>query len=129
MSIQALLFRLKDLHIINESYYRQWCIDVNRLGWRKHEPLEMAPEQPQWMRQGALRALAESLVGKEEAEAMLGEKIGADVPLPVVERQAFMKLPLEERRRLLAEQAARLAEHYAQDTEWRELEGGDLVEY
>jgi transcriptional regulator with XRE-family HTH domain len=129
MSVQALLFRLRDLGIISESYYRQWCIDINRLGWRKHEPLEMPPEQPQWIRRGALRALAEGLVSREEAETMIGERISTAVPLPVVERRAFMKLPLEERRRLLAEQAAKLADHYAQDAEWRELEAGDLVEY
>jgi hypothetical protein len=61
---------------------------------------------------------------------MIVERIGIDMLLPVIERRAFMKLPLEERRRLLAEQAGKLADHhYAQDTEWRELEGGDLVEY
>ncbi len=129
ISIQALLFRLKDLGIIGESYYRQWCIDINRLGWRKHEPMELPPERPQWMRQGVLRALAEGLVSHDEAEKMIGEPLRAEVPLPVIERRAFMKLPLEERRRLLAEQAVRLAEHYEQDTEWREVEGGDLVEY
>ena len=129
MSVQALLYRLHDLHIITDSYYRQWCIDINRLGWRKREPFEMPPEEPQWMRQGALRAFAEGLISKEEAEAMIGDRIATDVPLPVIERHAFMDLPLEERRRLLAEQSARLAEHYAKDTEWREIGEGDIVEY
>jgi Zn-dependent peptidase ImmA (M78 family) len=129
MSVQALLFRLRDLHIITDSYYRQWCIDINRLGWRKREPFELPAEQPQWMRQGALRAVAEGIISKEEAEAMIGDRIAADVPLPVIERRAFMNLPLEERRRLLAEQATRLADHYAQDAEWRELGEGDLVAY
>jgi len=129
MSVQALLYRLHDLHIITDSYYRQWCIDINRLGWRKREPFEMPPEEPQWMRQGALRAFAEGLISKEEAEAMIGDRIATDVPLPVIERLAFMDLPLEERRRLLAEQSARLAEHYAKDTEWREIGEGDIVEY
>jgi len=129
MSVQALLYRLHDLHIITDSYYRQWCIDINRLGWRKREPLEMPPEEPQWMRQGALRALAEGLISKEEAEAMIGDRIATDVPLPIIERRAFMDLPLEERRRLLAEQSARLAEHYAKDTEWREIGEGEIVEH
>ena len=129
MSVQALLYRLHDLHIITDSYYRQWCIDINRLGWRKREPFEMPPEEPQWMRQGALRAFAEGLISKEEAETMIGDRIATDVPLPVIERRAFMDLPLEERRRLLAEQSARLAEHYAKDTEWREIGEGDIVEY
>ena len=129
MSLQALLYRLHDLGVITDSYYRQWCIDINRFGWRKREPFEMPPEQPQWMRQAALRALAEGLIGKEEAESMVGDRIAAEVPLSVVERRAFMGLPLEERRRLLAEQAAKLTDHYAQATDWQEVGEGDFVEY
>jgi hypothetical protein len=34
-----------------------------------------------------------------------------------------MQLPLKERRRLLAEQADKLVEHYEHDEEWRELDG------
>jgi hypothetical protein len=45
------------------------------------------------------------------------------------ERRAFMKLPLEERRRILQEQAEAMAIHYQQDTEWRDLQPGDLIEY
>ncbi len=129
LSLQALLFRLKDLGIITDSYYRQWCIDINRLGWRKQEPMELPAEQPQWMRQSALRALAEGLIGKEEAESMVGERLAAETALPTIERKAFMKLPLEERRRLLAQRAEKLAEHYEQDSEWRDLEAGEIVEY
>lgn len=129
MSLQALVRRLYDLEIITESYYRQWCIDINRLQWRKHEPLEMASEQPQWLRRSVLRALAEGLVSQEDAAAMTGETMQGDLALPIIERRSFMKLPLEERRRILAEQAEKLTTHYAQDSEWREMEAGDLVEY
>ncbi|MFQ6117648.1 MAG: ImmA/IrrE family metallo-endopeptidase, partial [Candidatus Bipolaricaulia bacterium] len=129
MSIQALLYRLRDLGIITESYYRRWCMDINRLGWRRQEPLEFPPEQPQWLRRNVLRALAEGMLTREEAEGMLGEPVEMKQPLSLIERRAFMKLPLEERRRLLAEQAERMAAYYAQDMEWRELGGGDLVEY
>ena len=60
---------------------------------------------------------------------MLGEKIN-DESLSLVKRRAFMKLPLSERRRLMAEQAQQLAAHYEQDTAWREIESGaDIVEY
>ena len=129
MSIQALLRRLRDLEIITESYYRQWCVDINRLQWRKHEPLEMPPEQPQWMRRSVLHALAEGLISQEDAAAMTGETMQGGLALPTIERRSFMKLPLEERRRILAEQAEKLATYYAQDSEWREMEAGDLVEY
>ncbi|WP_256871708.1 hypothetical protein [Nostoc sp. TCL26-01] len=40
-----------------------------------------------------------------------------------------MKLPLEERRRILAEQAEQMLLHYQQDKEWQELETGDLLDY
>jgi transcriptional regulator with XRE-family HTH domain len=127
LSVQALLRRLRDLEVITESYYKQWCIDVNRLGWRKREPCELPREQPRWLLQSVLRAFSEGLLAKDEAERMLGSSVEMDQPLTLVERRAFMRLPLEERRRRLAEQAARMEEHYTRDREWEELEAGDLV--
>lgn len=59
------------------------------------------------------------------------EKIGIS-QLTLEDRRSFLKLPLEERRQRLAEQADQLAEHYNQEpsseerTEWQ---GGDIVEY
>jgi len=129
MSIQALLRRLSDLDIITDSHYRQWCIDINRLGYRRDEPDKMPAEQSHWLRRTVLRALAEGQAGREEAERMLGETLEMDQPLSLVERRALMKLPLAERRRVLAEQAAKVAAHYDDDTEWRELQGGDIVDY
>ncbi len=129
MSIQALLYRLRDLGIITQSHYRQWCIDINRVGWRKHEPSELAPEQPQWLHRMLLRSLAEGLVSQEEAERMLGKQVKTEMPLSLIERRSFMKLTLEERRRILAEQADRLASHYEQDLGWADLQGGDLIDY
>ncbi len=46
-----------------------------------------------------------------------------------VDRRAFMQLSLQARHQLLAQQAEAIADHYQQDTEWRELEIGDCVEY
>ena len=129
MSLQALLYRLRDLGIITESYYKKWCVDINRLGWRTREPGEMTPEQPQWLRQHVLRALAEGMVTREEAEKKLGEAIEGSLPLSLIERRAFMKLSLEERRKMLAEQAEKMMDHYKQDSEWKDLQAGDLVEY
>jgi hypothetical protein len=117
------------LGIITNSYYKQWCIDINRLGWRTREPFEFEPEQPQWLRQNVLRALAEGIVSKDEAERMLGETIEMEEPLSLIGRRAFMKLSLEERRRIMAEQAYKMAQYYEQDPEWKELQGGDIVEY
>ena len=44
-------------------------------------------------------------------------------------RREFIKLPIEERRRILAEQAEVMLSHYQEDTEWQELQTGDLIDY
>jgi hypothetical protein len=54
-----------------------------------------------------------------------------DSILALKERREFMKLPLEERRQRLAEQASQMAEHYEGRTvtlEREEWQGGDIVE-
>lgn len=50
-------------------------------------------------------------------------------PLSLSDRRAFMQLPLAERRRILAKQAEAMVEHYEQETEWREFQGGDIIDY
>ncbi|MEG4285744.1 hypothetical protein QUB68_21680 [Microcoleus sp. A006_D1] len=44
-------------------------------------------------------------------------------------RREFIKLPIEERRRILAEQAEVMLSHYQEDREWQELQTGDLIDY
>jgi Zn-dependent peptidase ImmA (M78 family)/transcriptional regulator with XRE-family HTH domain len=129
ISMQALVHRLHDLGIITDSYYKQWWRLFNSYGWRKKEPEELPYEEPHWLRRTALRLLAEGLINQDDAERMLGERIELEQPVSVVQRRAFLKLPLAKRRQILAEQAKRMAKHYDEDTEWRELQGGDVVEY
>ena len=129
MSMQAILFRLRDLGVITESYYKQWCMDINRLGWRKQEPNEIPPEKPRRFRQQVFRAVSEGLIGVREAERLLNETLDIPLPRSLIERRAFLALPKDVRRRRLREQAEQMVEHYEQDSEWRELEGGDIVEY
>ena len=128
MSIQALLYRMMNLGIISETYHKQWCVDINRLGWRKNEPGELPREQPNWLRRTILQAITEDLMTKEEAERILGESIDSEEPLTLKQRRDFIKLPLEERRAIMAKQARELAEHYNTDPEWREGEGGAIIE-
>jgi Zn-dependent peptidase ImmA (M78 family)/transcriptional regulator with XRE-family HTH domain len=129
MSIQALLFRLRDLQIINESHYKWWCIEISQIGWRKQEPEPLQPERPQWMHRTVLRLLAEELISHEEAERMLKSRIEFKEPLPLVERRAFMKLPIEQRRRILEEQAEKVAEHYRNEKPWGDLPEDDIIDY
>lgn len=51
------------------------------------------------------------------------------LPLTLAERQAFLQQPIAERRRVLAEQAAAIQNHYEQNTDWQDLMAGDIVEY
>ncbi|MEG4912036.1 DUF433 domain-containing protein [Microcoleus sp. B7-D4] len=44
-------------------------------------------------------------------------------------RREFMKLPLEDRGRILERQAEAMLQHYQEDREWQELEAGDLIDY
>ena len=56
----------------------------------------------------------------------------SEITSSLAERRAFMRLPLEERRRIMAQQADQIAEHYYVETEQAEREhwqGGDIVEY
>lgn len=77
MSIQALLFRLRELGIINESHYRQWFREIGRLGWRKSEPQPLPREQPQWLQLAALRAVAETSISEAEAVERFGIDVGS----------------------------------------------------
>lgn len=129
MSMQALVRRFRDLGIVTDSYYKRWFVDISSHGWRKAEPNPLPAERPQWLQRATLRALAEGLLNKEQAEALLGKRVEAPQSLTHVERMAFLTLPLEERRRILAEQAKDMAAYYEAHPEWREWAGGDIVDY
>ena len=129
ISMQALVHRLHDLGVITNSYYRHWWPLFDDYGWRTREPEALPYEEPHWLRRTTLRVLAEGLISQGDAERMLSERIELEQPVSVVQRRAFLKLPLEQRRQILTEQAKRIAKHYEEDTEWRGLQGGELVEY
>lgn len=129
ISVQAMLFRLRDLEIITNAYYKRWCININRAGWKKHEPIEIPPEKPERFCQQVHRALAEELITKMEAERLLNHIVKPSADRSSSERRQFLKLPKEERERILRKQAEEMADFYEHDTEWREWEGGPVVEY
>lgn len=130
MSIQALLRRLLDIGTIGESHYRWWFMFLGKMNWRKAEPEPLQPERPSWFRQTVLRCVAEGFLTADDGGRMLGEKIESEAGPGILRRRAFLKLPLEERRRILEAQADKLQKHYEQDNEgWREIEGDNVHEY
>jgi hypothetical protein len=44
-------------------------------------------------------------------------------------RRSLLKMSLEQRRQILAQQAEKMVEHYQQNPEWKELGAGDIIEY
>ena len=66
---------------------------------------------------------------QEENRTIQDEVLALFEQAALRERQAFMRLPLTNRRRVMAEQAQQLAAHYEQTAAERELwQGGDLVD-
>ena len=60
------------------------------------------------------------------------DTVETDTPPSLRRLREFLKLPIEERRRILAEQAEEMVEHYEEESARRERElwqGGDIVEY
>ena len=49
--------------------------------------------------------------------------------LSLADRRTFMKLPLEERRKIMARQAREMVAHYAKEAVKEDLKTGDIVEY
>ncbi len=125
ISIQALLRRMLDLGIINESYYRRWFIFINKTGWKKHEPDELARETPKWLERSLSRLVGEGALSREEAESMLGTSLDAEEPMNIVQRHAFLKLPMDQRRQILANQARLLSGYYEREAEY--LTSEDMI--
>lgn len=118
ISLQALLRRMRDLGIISDSYYRRWCVYISKQGWKKQEPDELERETPQWLKRNLSRLVGEGAINQEEAERMLGASIDVKQPHVIVQRRAFLELPMEQRRKKLTEQAKLLAGYYEKEAEF-----------
>ncbi|HKQ08191.1 MAG TPA: hypothetical protein VJ464_23905 [Blastocatellia bacterium] len=60
------------------------------------------------------------------------EFLDLDMTPALARRRAFLKLPMDERRKILAQQADQIVEHYESELEQLAREpwqGGDIVEY
>lgn len=120
VSIQALVRRLRDAEIIEETAYKWWCMFISRNGWRRNEPNQKAPEEPTWFRRTVLRRVAEGQLSPEQGSALLKEQLSDTNGPTLLRRKAFLTLPPEEQRRQLEAQAEQLHQHYAhdKDDEW-----------
>lgn len=51
VSMQSLMYRARTLQTISERTHRSLCMQVNKRGWKRHEPEPIAPETPTLLRE------------------------------------------------------------------------------
>ncbi|MFN7850604.1 hypothetical protein [Anabaena sp. AL09] len=72
--------------------------------------------------------LQQYLTEEENSELNFSENID-ELKQQFISRRELIKLPIEERQKILAAQSDLMLEHYQQDKEWQELQMGDLIDY
>jgi len=127
ISIQALLYRLKDLNIISQSSFSNWYRIINKNNWKKNEPMPLSEEKSHWFEKNVLHAFSEGLISSEEAARLLGENINSQA-LSLIKKKEFLKLSKSDREKILFEQAEVFIQYYESNKEWKEF-GGDIIEY
>jgi Zn-dependent peptidase ImmA (M78 family)/transcriptional regulator with XRE-family HTH domain len=71
LSMGAICYRLKDLRIIQESYYKSLVIGFRRNGWHRREPGEIPSEKAHTFNQMLFHALGEEYIGESKAAELL----------------------------------------------------------
>ncbi len=135
MSMQGWARRARDLGIVSAGRYRRLCIEFSARGWRKVEPVFFhGSEEPTRMRQMAMRALAEGIITPEKFEDICGSRetdggtsaAGGPESWSAAE---LLRLPEEERGRVLMLAAAEAQAEYRTDRDLTDFEAfgeGDL---
>jgi Zn-dependent peptidase ImmA (M78 family)/transcriptional regulator with XRE-family HTH domain len=76
LSMQAWVYRAKDLGILSESAATQLFRQFRQQSWHRQEPGDQIPsEEPQRMKRLVLRALAEDLISESRAAELLGKPL------------------------------------------------------
>jgi hypothetical protein len=117
MSLQAMVYRLKDIEIITENHAKEWFMRIRSRGWAKVEPWEVIHEEPTWLKRNVHRAVAEGVIRRDEAREILGER-DAFSSNGLSERLDLMQMTREERRRLLEQSVEESLSDYQLDPEW-----------
>ena len=73
LSMQAWIYRARDLGILSESAAAELWRQFSRRGWRRQEPGDqIPPEEPARMKRLILRALTEDVISESRAAELLG---------------------------------------------------------
>lgn len=105
VSMQNLIYRCKTLGIMTDSLYTVCFKEFSKRGWRKAEPEPLPAEEPVYWSQLLRRAHSEGILSAAEVNAFIPGLVEAVKPVGI-DRQAFLRLPPDQRNRILAEQAS-----------------------
>jgi Zn-dependent peptidase ImmA (M78 family) len=126
LSITGWVYRARDLDIISEATAARLWQELGERGWRKQEPIKLeAEEVPTRLRQMVLRAYAEGIISRTQAEKLCPGCL-PPVENEILSPREIMRLPFDERQRLLAQSVKA-----AQDEDFEILEAfgeADFVE-
>jgi Zn-dependent peptidase ImmA (M78 family) len=76
ISMQALVYRAKDLQLISDNYFKQFYATFNQLGYRKNEPVVYeGAEHSNRFSQLLFRALAENFISVSKAASLKNQKL------------------------------------------------------
>jgi hypothetical protein len=134
LSAQAIAYRLKDLGILSEDDFSEVFMEFASNGWRKTEPYPLERENPTWLKRSVYHALSEGLIATRDARKLLGKAFDETAaplePESLRQKRAFLRLPMEERRRILAAQSELAAQDFATDPAWQAWEAfSDPIEW
>lgn len=73
VSMQALLKRAQDIGTITQNRARSIWIELGRLGYRRHEPIELEPEKPTLMKDLIAFHLSDLDYSREDLSNFIGE--------------------------------------------------------
>ncbi len=77
LSMQAVMYRLKDLHLLSDAGYQALTIQFSKRGWRKAEPEPQQCRPPQRFESLVFWGLAEGLFSKSRAAELLQRPVSA----------------------------------------------------
>jgi Zn-dependent peptidase ImmA (M78 family)/transcriptional regulator with XRE-family HTH domain len=78
VSLQMLVYRCRDLRIINDDLYRDLFREFKDKGWRDppyEEPARIAPERPRRFQRLCLRAIAQKAVSESRGAELLNKSV------------------------------------------------------
>ncbi|MGD1892997.1 MAG: helix-turn-helix domain-containing protein [Cyclobacteriaceae bacterium] len=76
ISMQAIVYRAKELGIVNENYFKQFFFMFRQMGYKEKEPVEYKGlEESTRFKQLLFRALAEEIISMSKAAALNNQKL------------------------------------------------------